>query len=215
MQSLDAFLPRLLPSVLGCSEPLAKTALVDSAIEFCESTLVVQAFSEPQPAPAGVGLYELDVPMQQAVASTLKVWFNQDLLTPAPASLVDAILAYITPVGTDEAVPGAPRHFYEVSPGVLGVYPPPQDAGYLSARCAFKPLRSATSLDDSLLEDWVDAVVSGACARLMIIPDQAFTEPKLAEYHMMRFKQEVAKAANLQIKGRVGASLRITGRPFA
>ena len=41
MIPLSAFFPRLLPNVLGCPEPLAQQALLDSAIEFCSRSLAV------------------------------------------------------------------------------------------------------------------------------------------------------------------------------
>lgn len=214
MQTLDAFMSRLLPLVPGCPDTLVRQALVDTAIEFCESTLIVQGNSAPQTATVDVGSYTLTVPAQQAVTSVLNVWYGTKQLRPAAALQIDAILAYVSGVGTTTAEKGTPDVFYELSPGVIGIYPVPNvtTASYLSARMALRPTRTATSLEDVLLNDWVDGIVSGAEARLRDIPNQPFS----GDSTLARAKFNVARqlASNLRVRGRVSGSVSVRPRPI-
>lgn len=214
MKALSDFYSRILPKVPGCPDPLLRDALVDSAIEFCEQTLIVQVTSDPQDVTKGNGLYELDLPTGQKACATMKVWYGTSELVAAPSEQVDLILAYISSVGGKTPDEGTPKYFYEMSPGVIGIYPVPDTTrtSYLSARVATKPSRTATSLDDILYEDWIEAVCGGTVSRLMSIPAQAFTnDPAQYEY---RFRQGIGRATNIRIRGRINGSLSVQQRPL-
>ena len=216
MQSLDLFLSRTLPFVPGCPDPLARQALVDSAIEFCEETTISKYTSEPQAVTAGVGIYELDLPAQQSVVATHKAWFGTQRLTPVPAEQIDSILAYVSSAGSDIALRADPTLFYESSPGVIGVYPVPSAsaAATLSARISTKPIRTATALEDILYTDWADAVVAGAIYRLASMPGQSFTDPKVAITAASTFWGRVNKATDISLRGRIRSSISVRSNPF-
>ena len=42
MISIDSFFSRVLPYVVGCSEPMARQAVLDSAIKFCDQSNVIR-----------------------------------------------------------------------------------------------------------------------------------------------------------------------------
>lgn len=215
MQTLDVFLSRLLPKVPTCSDPLARESLLDAAIEFCEKTQIVKVVSEPQITQAGVCAYDLELPVQQRAVLTTKVWYGTKQLSPAPEDAVNAILAYVEQAGDYHAERGTPRVFYELSPGTIGIYPLPQDTTplMLSAKVATKPTRSATQLEDILFDDWCDAIVAGAQARIVSIPGQFFSgSPDRAQ---QAFQYWIGQAKSLSLRGRVQASLSVTQRPAA
>ena len=217
MQLLDVFLSRLLPQVQGCPDPLALQVLLDSAIEFCEKTSIVQVTSAPQTATVNVASYTITVPAQQAVAVTLKAWFGSTPLAPAPADAVSSILAYVASAGTDTVQTGTPRVFYELSPGVIGVYPVPDatTALAISARVATKPTRTATQVDDVLFNDWAEAIVAGAALRLHRTAGSPFYSQSAGDLALAKFWGFVSKATGTALRGRVRASLSVLGRPFA
>lgn len=217
MQSLDLFLSRLIPKVPGCPDPTARRALVDSAIEFCEETAIIQSTSDPQPMTAGVGVYSVDTVVQQRVVATLKVWHGTNQLQPAPADQVDAILAYVSAVGAATAVQGTPTVFYEFSPGQIGIYPVPDATAAalpFSARICTKPDRTATSVEDVLYHDWIEAIVAGAAARLQDTPGHAFSSPGTAQTERSKFWLDVSKATNIALRGRIRTSVSVRGRSF-
>lgn len=217
MASVDVFLSRLMPSVIGCPDALARQAILDSAIEFCEETQVIQVISEPQDVTAEVGVYDLDLPAGQGVVTTLKVWYGTTLLGPTPIAQVNNILAYVGSAGNQSPVLGTPTSFFEFSPTVIGLYPIPDvsGVGMFSARVATKPLRTATVLDDILYQDWVEAIVAGARQRIHAMPEQFFSSDAKAAQALAQFRSLVNRAKSAGARGRVASSLYVNPIRFA
>lgn len=217
MQSLDVFLSRLLPKVPGCPDPLARQALVDSAIEFCEETSITQYTSEPQDVLAGVATYDVDLPSQQDVVVVLKAWYGAQRLTPAPAERVDSILAYVASAGTATVQQGDAHVYYEYAPGVVALYPVPKESrtAMFSARIATKPKRSATMVEDILTTDWIESIVAGAAYRLCSMQGQAFTNDITATREYNKFWADISKATNIALRGRLRTSITVRPRPAA
>lgn len=215
MVSLDAFLSRLLPSVNGVSDPLAKQCLLDAAIEFCSRSQAVCITSEPQGVTAGIAEYDLDTPAQTSVVATQKAWYGATLLAPASAHEIDAVLVYASAVGADSPLRGTPRCFFETSPGAIGLYPVPDSSAalMLTARVAVQPLRDATSVPDELYTVWVEDVIAGARARLYGMSGQYFSSPALALETALVFRVGINRARTDALRGRVNTSLRV--RPMA
>src|SRR5574343_1749686 len=89
--TLESFLPRMLPNAVGCTEPLALQALLDSAIEFCHRSVVVTATLDPMVVQADVSTYPLDLPAGTAVEHVLRVWYRGNLLSAAPYETATAL----------------------------------------------------------------------------------------------------------------------------
>ncbi len=210
MTSLSQFLPRLLVFTPACSDPLAMQALLDSAIEFCEKTGVLSARIDPVYLVTSAAEYEIESP----VANT-----EVFLATKAQVdgSDVETVMADARPLGDLRVA--RPDKVYVVlnsdcsSTFALNTMP---DMNYqLTAEVLLRPTRTATSLPDVLFTRWVDALISGALARLYMIPNQAFSSPVLAQYYETR-------AAKLRHNAKIDASyggargtLTVKQRPFA
>jgi hypothetical protein len=84
----------------------------------------------------------------------------------------------------------------------------PDKSYTINVRVAVKPSRTSTTVDDVLLENWVDAVVDGALMRLYSMPER-FGNGKLAQFHGARFQQAINKAHIESTVGRTRSDLRI------
>jgi hypothetical protein len=219
MSLLDAFLPRLMPQVMGCSEPLAVQALLDSAIEFCEETNIVQVVTDPSPMAEGVSQYDIDLPSQTEVARVLKVWSGARVLTQIEPVTAENLLLYNSPVGAAVAVLGAPLSAVVEESGTVTVYPTPDSVTaaneMLSFRVAVKPTRSATSVPDELYKSWAEAVVSGALFRLASMNGQTFSSDKVAKAGFERYRYFVNRAHIEANRGRLAGPLGVRNRPLA
>jgi hypothetical protein len=217
MQSLDVFLPRVLLKANGCSDPLARQAVLDSCIEFCEESHIVQFTSAPQPVVEGLMTYELDTPADQEVSATLRVWYGTRQLSPATPDQIDTILAYVDTAGGQTPPKGEPSVFFESSPGVIAIYPAPNQTApsMFSARVASRPARIATTVEDILYKDWVEAIVAGALARICSVPNQFFSSDAVAARGAAEFRYGVNRASSIRRRGRVEASLSIRVRGLA
>lgn len=217
MASLDSFLSRLIPQVIGCPDITATQALLDACIEFCDESLLIQTTSAPQSVTANVGSYTLTVPSETAVASVIKVWYGAKQLAPANAADIDSILAYVATAGTDTVQTGVPNTYYELTPGVIGVYPVPQVSvsNILSARVATKPTRAAVNVSDILYNDWAEVLVAGAVSRLASLQGQVYTNVPQATASYTQYWNGISKATALRVRGRQISSLAVRSRAFA
>jgi hypothetical protein len=215
MKQLTDFYSRILPKVPGCPDPLVNEAVVDSCVEFCEQSLLIQSTTTPVTVTANQGTYTLSAPASQKIAVTMKVWHGTTELEPAPSAVVDQVLAYVSGVGTETATPGIPRYFYEFSSGVIGLWPVPNatNSNFLTARIATKPLRSATTVVDELYEDWADAICAGAVSRIRQTPGQPFSGDGTAE--RAKFLQGVTKATGIRLRGRISGSISVRNSALA
>ena len=209
MVPVSAFLSRLLPNVIGCPEPLAQQALVDSAIALCDQALVVQTDLDPVSVFDGVRDYEIELPPQQELAQVMRVWLADTMLGPIPSFQVTGA----------EGMPGQPRYYFsrDIDESLhlrLLPFPDKDHPNALRVRVATRPTRNATQFHKALFSEWSDIVVDGALARLHDTPGQVFTsEAKaLVLYQKVRAKINVARVEAL--RGRVVSSMSVTMRSF-
>jgi hypothetical protein len=216
MKALDLFLPFVLPYAMGCPEVSAQRALVDSAIEFCEKSLLVRATLTPVSLVAGTYTYTPAVPTHEAMVMPVGVWFKGAELAPVAADAIRNPQAFASSIPDVTAETGDPREFFALTAGQLGLYPIPDttESGVLLVRAALRPTRAATELEDVLFNDWVEAIAAGAMSRLMRSHGQPFTDPVEGARRAMEFYQAINRARIEGSRGRVRADLAVRMRPL-
>lgn len=209
MQALSAFHSRILPYVPGCSYPLMDQALVDSAIAFCDESLVIRQFVQDQITIADTNFYTIADTTHETVARVLTVKIDGTAI--APVNSDDGALAITTE-------PGQPVRYYTTrvdSALKVILYPTPDKQYTLSMEVAWKPLRTAAQLQDDLLNVWVEPVVEGAVARLMATPAQPFTDQMAGAAKLLSAKSGARRARIESTSGRTRVSRYVRPRPFA
>lgn len=209
MIPLSAFFPRLLPSVIGCPEPLAQQALLDSAIEFCGRSLAVTTTLDAVTLREGLASFEVETPTDTTIAQVLNLWFDGRELEASP--YVDA-----TAMSTSN---GDPRFFYgedidEIFNITLMPAPDRTVRSGVIVRAALKPTRSATTVHNVLFERYAPAIVDGALAILMSIPDQSFSDEAKALLMTSRARAGANNARIDASHGRVQSSMSVKMRAF-
>jgi len=206
---LSAFFPRLLPSVIGCSEPLAQQALLDSAIEFCSRSLAVTTTLDAVTLREGIASFEVETPTNTTIAQVLNLWFDGRQIDPSPYN-----------EATDtSATTGEPRYFYgedidEVFNITLLPAPDRTVRSGVIVRAALKPTRSATTVHNILFERHAQAIVDGALAILMGIPDQSFSNEQKAMVMGSSARAKANAARTDALHGRVQSSMSVKMRAF-
>lgn len=217
MISLDLFIPLLSPLCPEAPEPLMRQSLARAARELCQRTNILQEVTTASTR-AQVGEYTVDTPSTQVNVHQLLgvAYLNQPLPLVAAADVV-LPLALRGNVGDATVEYGAPTAVYFKTPSgdAFWLYPVPEtlQAGALTVRASFAPKVTATSVDDTLYNDWVDFVVAGAAARLLSMPRQAWTSPQAVMY-AAQFEQGVARAKRDASMGRVKSTLAVKQRTF-
>lgn len=187
---------------------MALQALVDSAIAFCEDSLVVRQRLDIQTTSQGRADFDIDAPPQQAVSRVVKVWIDGQEIYATPSDRVDDA-RFLT---------SRPRAFYTLqdSGTTMGMlYPIPDGAYTVAAEVALRPTRSATTLNDDLFNIWLEHVITGAMARLMSIQDQPFTNLVLGQNAFAKALYMSRRARVEGSYGRVRSTMSVKQRPFA
>lgn len=218
MAALSAFLPYLLPHVPACSEPYAIQALRSACIEFCSKTLLFQEVSAYSSV-AGVADIELDIPTGAVLSKVLSVmWKRKELDAVTVETVRDpaALRGSFTGVTAEQQ---DPRVFFQKTPAAaeISLYPipPASEAGVITVKAAFTPSRVASAVPDFLFEDWVEEIAAGAAVRLMLTPEQPFTNPAMAGVHKQMFDGGLRSAVVQARHGQVVAASRVRLVPFA
>lgn len=194
--------------VQGCPEPTINVALVDSAIAFCTTSLVIREKLTSFQTVNGQGVYDPDVPPQQEITRLLSATVNG---YPAKVDAVEDT-SYVL------QTPGTPNTIYTTrvdSEFVLNAYPVPDGVYTVGVEVALRPTRTATVLQDDLLDLWVEPIVQGTLARLYSIPGQPFSDPATGEMMMLKSITGARKARIESTRNRTRGSLSIQMRPAA
>lgn len=198
-----------MPQVIGCPLPTAKRAVVDSAIDFCSRSLVLTYALQPLPTRVGDNTYWLILPEQTALVQVLRAWYDNALLRPVA---LDSVNASEAPAGTPHSYYG--EHLDIDEEYSLRLYPTPDAVGSLLVRAAIKPVREATMLDNQLFNDWQDAIIDGAVARIAALPGEMFTNPLQAQEARIRARAATNTARGDAMHAKVQSMMAITMRAF-
>lgn len=209
MIDLSKFFPRLIPSVIGVSEPLALQALADSAIQFCDQSLAVTVNLDPITVPVGMSAVELEPPAQTTIAQILFAWYDQKVMQPTPYGQMTNIYR---PDGTP--VDYTVEYIDEVVNFM--VYPAPKDLvkNGLVIRCALRPTRDATQVHDILYQRYSEGIIAGAQAILCNMPDQPWTDYTRAASMGVLARARANQARADMLFGRVQSSMTVQMREF-
>lgn len=108
---------------------------------------------------------------------------------------------------------GTPSNIYQVTPGVVRLYPIPVSNSVtgLKLRVAIRPSDAATGLADEMAVKYRDDITAGAKSRLMLYPNKPWTNADLAVLNAGAFSGAIG-VANLSAARSFGAA-RKPSRP--
>lgn len=193
MKDLDAFLPNILMYAPGCALPTAYNAIRQAAIEFCERTrlwrfddefTVTAQDCDALLAPAGAVVHEIEC-----------AWFDGRKLEPASTRwLDDHREGWRT-----GALSGLSAYFTQTEPNTVRLVP--ASAGKARLAMWLKPDQDADELPDFMADQYNETIAQGALGRILLIPNQSFTNPEMAVAYGAAFQ---VKLDSLSTKGFTG-----------
>jgi len=217
LAAISDFFPYVLPSVPGCSIPVATQALVRAARMFCQYTDAVQFTTDPADIKKGVATYDLDIPAQTEVQSFRDFWMGKRPLDIKDQYGVATPFALVDLVAGEKAPQNDPVQVYIRPPLTVTLYPTPKAdlAKGLTARVALRPALTADTFPDALANDWLEAVSNGAIYLLAKMPSQPFTNPAVAADAQGIFYQQMGLAKLETWRGKGMAEQTVSMRPLA
>ena len=209
---LSNFHPFVATEVIGCPYPTLDQALLLTAIEFCRETKAWTESQDPIILIEGVNEYEIDVPTGAYVQTVRDVWIGSHRLQPVTMSgLQNAMPDWLSAKGSEPS-------YYNMAGELtlLRVYPTPTavTGQAMVVRASYVPTMSATSLPDFLGQRHLDAIASGAKARLMAMPGVPWTNTELSIYYRANFDKAILNTRIEEAHDRVPGTIRVQPRAF-
>ena len=205
---------RLSPSVPGCPTPIIEQYVRDAAIEACERTL---AWRYEQPRirlVVGAHDYAYESPTDAEIHAFITATVNDEVLTPVTLDKIYELYPKWPNQPTTSRA--KPRHITQLDPDHFSVAPVPDDAESYDIRMivCLKPLRTADSMDKTVLDELENVIMHGALQHLLVLPDRSWSDRELAAYHA---KQFIFKLSERRARANLGAgraSMRVESQQF-
>jgi hypothetical protein len=202
------FLPGILVDVPGCPDIAVEREVRNAAIQLCRKSLCWRQQLDPVQVFANISGYSLDSPQNEA--RVIKI-YDAVLTTPSADPLASPDVRQLfpkTPQALDMASPGwryplsattnpypLPTNWYtQDDPSQILLAGVPAMDGSLTILASLVPLMTSTGIDSWVAEQHYEAIVHGAKARLMAIPQKPWTDFNLAAWHSGEFDKAIGSA---------------------
>ena len=188
---------RLAASVPGCPQPVILTHICSAAIEACERTGAWRYQQADVDLTAGTSSYAFVPPdAETEVHTILTATVNGNRLVPA--TLEQVVSRYPKYPSTVVAERTTPQYLVHINPDTFDVAPVPDDSTTYTVKMflALKPIRTATGMEDTVMDDLETVIMHGALQHLLVLPETTWSDRELAAYHAKQyaFKSEERRA---------------------
>ena len=210
-KTYEDFYDEVLPYLPGCTPALAKVAIRNAVIDFCESSLIIQRDHDPVTVLAGIIDYDFEPPTGYLVTKIMRAWYKGSELQPTSPDDIDASILY------NQTYPGAtkvlqdPNAIIQKDERTYTLYPFPKEtaAAALTMRVALKPSRSSSTIENVIFEDYAEVIGHGAKYRLMMSTNKPFTNADAASISKQLFDEGTNVARQRATRGYVRSDLRV------
>jgi hypothetical protein len=130
------------------------------------------------------------------------VQYNEDGgVNPPSEALVDA---------------STPQSITQINPDRYVILPLPDDQAVYQTRMflALKPKKSATAMDEFIMDELEEVIMHGALQHLLVLPNQAWSDRELAAYHAKQYVYQTSERRARANLGNVRGTMRVRMQPF-
>jgi hypothetical protein len=196
----EEFFPYVQPYVASCPDASLVIAIRSACIEFCEETNFLNDTIEEQVI-ANEATYELSVPTGYALSHIMEMYVGGLKLVKQTPLILEKLFN-----GMDwMSMPGPARYYTQLNTDEVRLCPVPDVEGSMTGRYAYAPLRTSTSVDERVFNDYVEVIAEGALARIFGQPDQPYTNPQARLMAERKFMSGIANA-KAYVRGGMSAS---------
>jgi hypothetical protein len=204
----SALVTEILPEVLGCPDFTIERAVRDAAVEFCETTLAYTVDQDPTPVIPNVAEVDLDIPRDTRLVQVLRAQIGR---VPLERISRDDLFNSGRDWKNDKGRPQAIT--FETERSVRLVPTPDQRlAEPLFLRFAVAPTMASSSIPDAIGERYFRDLVYGAKAKLLMMAEQPWANPPLANLCRSLFERGMREATLTVSQDGVAATKRVRMR---
>lgn len=201
MIELDSLMHLVLPFAPGCPEPTAVEHLRKAAQKFCERTRIWRVCSDFD---VEGGCDEvLCLPSYAQLHEIEQAWFNCIELEARAFGSFDRHCQE----------DGNPHYITQSTAKSVRLVPGAQEKGTLKLHLFVKPSNDAEDIPDCLGE-FEQALADGALSRILLLPNQPFSDPAMAGNYAAAFQAELDRNFTRNLKGQQRAPMRTKARFF-
>lgn len=207
----EDFFDEVLPYLPGCTTALAKLAIRNTIIDFCEGTLIIQRDHDPVTVLAGTIDYDFEPPTGYLVTRLMKAWYKGKELQPVAPDEIPSVQLYNASYPDAVKSVGDPQVITQKDERTYSLFPFPKDTAALALtmRVALKPTRSSTTVEDVIYEDYAEIIGYGAKYRLMSSPNKPYQDIAGAGLAKNLFDEGMNTARQRASRGYVRSDLRV------
>jgi hypothetical protein len=190
--SFEELFPEVLATAPNCPMPTVVRNIRNAARELCERARCWRVTVENEPVLPGNAQFDFFVPPDTVLVSPVSLTLNGCPLRPASlAELNEEWHEWETQIG-------APVRYLRSTEDVNSIrlvpIPEREYTTGVHGEIAVKPSRTATAIDEIILDRYGTALVQGALAHLLSISGTTWFSPQLAMAHKVMFDQAVDAA---------------------
>lgn len=195
MVQITEFKNLIAADVMPCPDPMVNREVMSIMLDFCSRTNVLQRDFQLE-----IDSDEIDADLQDSIDFDISEWSN-DL---RPVTVLELM------IDSNSFVPAARnirnthsefegvndvrvKYFWIPNDHTVRVFDLSTNLSNIWMNIAVKPLRAATEVDDSLFEDYSEAIVAGAKWKLMGQTGKEWSDPKGAEVYRKEYRRKLSQ----------------------
>lgn len=211
--SYDILFPEVMVHAPNCPEPIAINAIRNACIDFAKGTLVLTEELDPISVTANEPLVDIDTVAGYDVERLVgDLFFEGKRLSKKTTAELDAMYYQSWREFTSPKPSG--YVMYKANEVRLVPIPTESAAGAITGRVALSPSRTSTRVREDLIAFDRQGIAAGAISKILMIPDQPYSnEAKAAVYERM-FRAAIADGAADVRTSFVRAPMRVIPQRF-
>lgn len=214
MKQLSDFERHVLAEVIGCPKPTLEYAVLRSIVDFAERSWIFRKSFNVDVDEDDFGSVHdyLDTDVSEYVTDKVPIAVSSFKINGVEYNLKYMELQDETSY-IDDLRMSTEKLFYFPNDTTIRVFEM-VDGMELFFTVVYKPTYDITEIDDVVYNDWLDPITAGAKARLMVMPNQPWTDTKMAAYYLSLFKRGFSEAKRRYEKNYTNQSGHVNWRSF-
>jgi hypothetical protein len=202
----------VLPDVLSCPEPIVNREVLTVILDFCKKTNILQREFE-----LSVDYNDIDTDIQNCIdfdisehsrnlrpVTLLEMMIDGVKYIPYKRNIRNTLTDFESITGAAGTVLSSDerfKYFWTPNNHTIRVFEMDSGMSTIYFKMSVKPLRTATTIDTDLFEDWSEALVSGAKERILKQPGKAWSDPAAAKDYKRDYRKYLSQAKQAAIGG--------------
>jgi len=181
--------PFILPEVQEASLPLIDSMARRKLRDFCSRTKVWKSSITPLNTVANTQSYTMTPPAESEIVRIETVRYNGMILDPTTEEELDDEYHNWT------AMTGDPKRYFTRDGITLSLFPLPSAIGQITARVTLKPAAATLQYPDMLYSKYLDAIVAGIKADLMLMPNVAWHNASVGAVYESAYEASIGNGS--------------------